>query len=630
MQIAIATFTDKGDAHALRLAAALRAAGDDARVSRCGASLRVSDWAAEQFRSANALVFVGAAGIAARAVAPFLAGKAKDPAVVVVDDNARFAVSLLSGHLGGANDLAKRIAGILGATPVVTTATDGAGVFAVDDWARRAGLIITNPERIQAVSSKLLSGTPVLLRSAFPVDGALPPGVFPADEDDAPDIVIALARPRKAEQPAALHLAPRIAALGVGCRRGTPQEAVEEAFQKFCDATGIPPEAFALAASIDRKKDEPGLLAFCKAHALPFATFPAETLAALPPPEDGEHFTASPFVAAATGVDNVCERAAVAVSEAGALVARKMIFPGVTLAAAAQNNFKLHFANSLQSASLQTNTHFENPAAAREPVVGRLRALKKEKKIAVVGIGPGDEGGMTGRAIAAMAEADVLCGYDGYIALVRPLFPEKPVIATGMTREVERCTAALRAASEGKSVAVVCSGDAGVYGMAGLVYELSAAFPPLDIEVVPGVSAAMSGAAMLGAPLMHDFAVVSLSDLLTPWETIARRLRAAAAADFVLCLYNPASRRRAGHLARACDILLEIRPPDAVCGWARNIGRDGGSCGILTLAELRNREADMFTTVFVGAASTFALNGKMITPRGYAAQTAPTPGGQAQ
>ncbi len=235
----------------------------------------------------------------------------------------------------------------------------------------------------------------------------------------------------------------------------------------------------------------------------------------------------------------------------------------------------------------------------------------------VVGVGPGDRDGMTGRALAALAEADILCGYTAYIDLVAGLFPDKPVIATGMTREAERCAAALRAASEGKKVAVVCSGDPGVYGMAGLVLELAAAFPPLNIEVVPGVSAALSGAALLGAPLMHDFAVVSLSDLLTPWETIEKRLRAAAEADFVLCLYNPASKKRRDHLARACDIVMECRAAATACGWVRNVGRAGSGSGALTLAELRGWRADMFSTVFIGSAATRIVNGKLLTPRGY-------------
>ncbi len=239
-------------------------------------------------------------------------------------------------------------------------------------------------------------------------------------------------------------------------------------------------------------------------------------------------------------------------------------------------------------------------------------------RVLVTGIGPGDRGGMTGRAWDALADADILCGYDRYVDLVRPLFPDKPVVATGMKREVERCRMALEAAASGKTVAVVCSGDPGVYGMAGLIYELSAEYPPVDIEIVPGVSAAMSGAAVLGAPLMHDFAVVSLSDLLTPWERIAERLHGAAAAGFVLCLYNPASTRRRDALARACGIILEHRKPETVCGWTRNIGRDGQASGILTLGELRGWRADMFVTLFIGSEATRIVNGKMVTPRGYA------------
>lgn len=235
----------------------------------------------------------------------------------------------------------------------------------------------------------------------------------------------------------------------------------------------------------------------------------------------------------------------------------------------------------------------------------------------IVGIGPGDREGMTGRALAALAAADLLCGYQGYIDLVAGMFPGKPTFATGMTGERERCRAALAAAAAGKRVAVISSGDAGVYGMAGLILELAPEYPPLDIEVVPGVTAALSGAALLGAPLANDFAVVSLSDLLTPWEIIEKRLRGAAAADFVLCLYNPASARRRGHLARACDVVLEYRPADTACGWVRNAGRAGQDRAVLTLAELRDFPADMFTTLFVGAESTRLVGGNMLTPRGY-------------
>lgn len=239
-------------------------------------------------------------------------------------------------------------------------------------------------------------------------------------------------------------------------------------------------------------------------------------------------------------------------------------------------------------------------------------------KVTVIGLGPGGGADLTGRARAALEECDLIVGYTAYIDLVKEDFPDKETLSTGMRREVDRCRAAVEAALTGKSVAVVCSGDSGVYGMAGLVYEVAQEYDPIDIEVVPGITAACGGAAVLGAPLTHDFAVVSLSDLLTPWEKIEARLTAAARADFVLCLYNPASRSRPDYLRRACDILLAAgKSPDTVCGTVRNIGRAGEEARLLTLGQLRDTQVDMFTTVFVGNSQTKVLGGKMVTPRGY-------------
>ena len=239
-------------------------------------------------------------------------------------------------------------------------------------------------------------------------------------------------------------------------------------------------------------------------------------------------------------------------------------------------------------------------------------------KVTVIGLGPGGGADLTGRARAALETCDLLVGYTAYIDLVKEDFPDKETLSTGMRREVDRCRAAVEAALTGKSVAVVCSGDSGVYGMAGLVYEVAQEYDPIDIEVVPGITAACGGAAVLGAPLTHDFAVVSLSDLLTPWEKIEARLTAAARADFVLCLYNPASKSRPDYLRRACDILLAAgKSPDTVCGTVRNIGRAGEEARILTLGRLRDTQVDMFTTVFVGNSQTKVLGGKMVTPRGY-------------
>lgn len=238
-------------------------------------------------------------------------------------------------------------------------------------------------------------------------------------------------------------------------------------------------------------------------------------------------------------------------------------------------------------------------------------------KLFVVGLGPGDPEMMTGQARAALEMAELICGYSVYVDLVRPYYPHTPVLTTPMTKEIDRCRAALEEAAKGRTVAMVCSGDAGVYGMAGLLFELLVQYPGTQLEVVPGVTAALSGAAVLGAPLSHDFAVISLSDLLTPWELIERRLEAAAYGDFCISLYNPSSKKRSDYLQKACDILLQHKSPQTACGWVRNIGRTGQQSHVLTLQELREEQLDMFCTVFVGNSDTKIIDGKLVTPRGY-------------
>lgn len=240
-----------------------------------------------------------------------------------------------------------------------------------------------------------------------------------------------------------------------------------------------------------------------------------------------------------------------------------------------------------------------------------------KNKLYAVGIGPGDEKNMTRACRDALDNADVIIGYTAYAALVKPLYPEKPFLTSGMKQERARCEEAIRQAATGKRAAVISSGDAGVYGMASLLYELARGEENIEIVVVPGVTAATSGAALLGAPLGHDFAAISLSDLLTPWEVIAGRLAAAALGDFVVCLYNPMSHNRPDTLSKACDILLEHKRKDTPCGIAHNIGREGENARLLSLQELRDTEVDMASTVFIGSSNTMNVQGKMITPRGY-------------
>ena len=238
-------------------------------------------------------------------------------------------------------------------------------------------------------------------------------------------------------------------------------------------------------------------------------------------------------------------------------------------------------------------------------------------KIYVVGIGPGAYDQMTGRAIRALNESDVIIGYTVYVDLVKEYFAGKEFMTTPMKKEVDRCVLAFDEAKKGKTVSMICSGDAGVYGMAGLMYEVGENYPDVELTIIPGVTAATGGAAVLGAPLIHDFCLISLSDLLTPWEKIEARLLAAAQADFVVCLYNPSSRKRKDYLQKACDLMMKYKSPDTVCGTVAQISRDVETAQVMTLKERRDTEVDMFTTVFVGNSQTKNVNGKMVTPRGY-------------
>lgn len=324
MRIDIACFTAQGHELGERLRRELQSRGEVVLLDRCGGDgVPVREWTQEHFPRSDALIFVGAVGIAVRAIAPELVSKAVDPAVVVVDDAGTFSIALLSGHIGGANALARQVAEILQATSVVTTSTDVNRVFAFDDWARRSGLIVQNPERIKSVSSRLLAGKTVTLQSGFPVRGALPLGVALAEADG--DVVVDILQPARAD---ALHLVPPVTILGVGCRKGTDVETIENAFTTVCAASGVSPLSIDKVCSIDLKEREPGLLDFCQRRGLRFETFPAERLAAV----EGE-FGASSFVKTVAGVDNVCERSAVAGS-GGRLLVGKTVAHGVTMALA--------------------------------------------------------------------------------------------------------------------------------------------------------------------------------------------------------------------------------------------------------------------------------------------------------
>lgn len=235
----------------------------------------------------------------------------------------------------------------------------------------------------------------------------------------------------------------------------------------------------------------------------------------------------------------------------------------------------------------------------------------------MIGIGPGAYEQMTGKAASALKECDVIIGYTVYVDLVKEYFSDKEFMTTPMKKEVERCKLAFEEARKDKTVSMICSGDAGVYGMAGLMYEVGVDYPEVELEIIPGVTAATGGAAVLGAPLIHDFCLISLSDLLTPWKKIEARLLGASQADFVICLYNPSSKKRHDYLQKACELMMRYKSPDTVCGIVSNIARDGENAKVMTLKELSRTQVDMFTTVFIGNSQTKEINGKMVTPRGY-------------
>ena len=246
-----------------------------------------------------------------------------------------------------------------------------------------------------------------------------------------------------------------------------------------------------------------------------------------------------------------------------------------------------------------------------------MKVTEGEIMLYVVGFGPGKLDYFTNEAQEAIKESDLIVGYTTYIDIIREYFPEKQLNHTPMKKEVERCRYAIEEVLKGRTVAIVSSGDSGVYGLAGLIYELSVEYPAIEIEIIAGVTAALSGGAILGAPLTHDFAVISLSDLLTPWELIKKRIEFASEADFVICLYNPASKKRADYLKIACEYMMHYKAKDTVCGYVKNIGRLGQEAVICTLEELKDKTVDMFTTVYIGNSKTRMIQGKMVTPRGY-------------
>ncbi|WP_406461202.1 precorrin-3B C(17)-methyltransferase [Streptomyces sp. NBC_01622] len=525
----------------------------------------VGDAVRAAFAECEQLVCFLATGAVVRLIAPLLADKRTDPGVVCVDEGGRFAVSLVGGHGGGANELAVQVGELLAAQPVVTTATDAVGVPGLDTL----GFPVEGD--VAGVSRALLDGEPVALDAelAWP----LPP--LPVSGTGGSYVIRVTDR---AVEPAEREvvLRPPSLVVGVGASKGASVEEVLGLVESAVRDAGLSLTSLAELATVDAKSDEPGIVEAARRLGVPLVTHSAEELAAVEVPNPSE----APL--AAVGTPSVAEAAAL-VGGGELLVPKRK--------------------------SVRADGR---PAMATCAVVRRLA----RGRLAVVGLGPGARDLLTPRAKAELQRAAVLVGLDQYVDQIRDLLrPGTLVLESGLGAEEERARTAVTEARKGQAVALIGSGDAGVYAMASPA--LAEASDDIDVVGVPGVTAALAAAAILGAPLGHDHVSISLSDLHTPWEIIERRVRAAAEADIVVTFYNPRSRGRDWQLPKALAILAEHREPATPVGVVRNASRPDGSSRLTTLAALDPATVDMMTVVTVGNTATRDIAGRMVTPRGY-------------
>jgi cobalt-precorrin 5A hydrolase/precorrin-3B C17-methyltransferase len=538
----------------------------------------------------DAAVFFLATGATVRLIAPLLADKHTDPGIVCVDEARTFAVSVAGGHGGGANELTERVAELLGATPVITTASDATGTTPLDEL---VGLIdATVDGDLAACGVALLDGAPIKLANplGFPLP-ALPVNIG-QDVDNPEWIVVIDDRvPAEESEIPTLRLIPHTLVVGIGSARDVPTDTVKAALAQLDHVHGFDPRAVRAFATVDIKTDEPGIVGAIADFSfwhwqddLRLLAYPADTLSTVDVP------TPSDVVLSVVGTPSV--------AEAAALHAAGELAPGAPVELVVRKT---------KSGGTAELAHRVTVAAARIRPRGRL---------AVIGLGPGAADLRTPRAEAELRRAAVVVGLDSYVDQVRHLLRSgTEVRASALGAEETRAREAVELAAGGRAVALIGSGDAGVYAMASPALQQC----PVEVEVVgvPGVTAALAASALLGAPLGHDHALISLSDLHTPWEIIQRRVSAAAEGDFVVCFYNPRSRERHWQLAAALDILRAHRPSGTPVGAVRQASRDGQHVWCAPLAEFDPAEVDMFTTVVVGSSQTTVVNGRMVTPRGY-------------
>jgi cobalt-precorrin 5A hydrolase / precorrin-3B C17-methyltransferase len=555
---------------------------------------RASTHIGRLFGAGQAILGVCAAGILIRSVAPFLVAKQQEPAVVAVAEDGSVAVPLIGGH-HGANALARRVAELTGGYAAITTGGDVRLGIALDE--PPPGWRIADPDKAKPVAAALLSGEPVSLADETGCAGWLRAGAIRWAERGKHRVVVTDRADGSDTDALVLH--PPILAIGIGCERGCPTGEIADLVRSALAGVGLAAGAVAAVVSVELKLAEPAIHALAAELGVPARFFPASRLLA----ETPRLSERSPAAFRATGCWGVAEGAALAAAGPdGLLVVPKRKSRRATCAVA------------------------RAPQPIAVEAIGRPRG-----RLAVIGIGPGDPGWRTPEASRALAQASDVVGYSLYLDLLGRAIEGKRQHASAIGEEEARARLALDLAAEGRSVALVSSGDAGIYGLAPLVFELLDAEPKpewrtIELMVLPGISALQAAASRAGAPLGHDFCAVSLSDLMTPWEEIRTRLEAAAAGDFVVALYNPRSARRQTRLAEAAEILLRYRSPETPVFIGRNLGRGGEERRAICLSELAGADIDMLAIVLVGSSRTRRTEGDPVwlyTPRGYSDRAVP-------
>lgn len=591
-------FTDKGVTRAKEIAAGLglpsvvhtTRPGKDGTVYLSGNAFNKTF--AAHWHAFDAHIFIGATGIAVRKIAPLLRDKISDPAVVCCAETGRHVVSLTSGHFGGANRLARRIARITGGQAVVSTATDCNGLPALDDIAAQENARVLNTQVIRTLNAALLDGETIAFCGSRRIFDRYFGATAQVSYAECPEKITtqhAILWDAKGDVPEGvthLDLTNRAFTLGLGCRRGIDPRELLSTAEEYLSELGLRREQIAAIASCDVKGDEPAMCQLAETWGVPLRLYAAARLDAVPVP------TPSALVREKIGTPSVSEAAALLAAGYGTLPqptlhAAKTVLGNVTL------------------------------ALARLP---HLTGNKKTGKILVVGLGSGMTGQITPEVDTAIRECDTVAGYSNYIDFIRDRIQDKSIIQNGMMGEVARCRATLEAAAAGQSVCMVCSGDPGILAMAGLLFELRTrepAFSDVPITVLPGITAANIAAASLGAPLQNGFSLVSLSDLLVPAAEVRRNLHAVAQSALPVALYNPAGRKRRQLLAEALAIFKEHRGNEVLCAYVRHAGRPEEQKWTGPIAEFPIDEVDMSTLVLIGGPRTVLESGILYEARGY-------------